>query len=133
MRKPPPTAIEPAMGSRLYRILDRADWSAWQADGVYAGAALDLADGFVHMSYAGQVGGTLARHFAGQDGLLLAVLDADRLDPARLRDEAGPGGQMFPHYYGSLPIGAVRQVFELPLGPAGSHVLPPEIADARPL
>lgn len=121
------------MTQMVYRILDHADWTAWQADGVYAGAALDLADGFVHMSYADQLGGTLARHFAGRDGLMLAAIDADRLDPGLLRDEPGSGGQMFPHYYGALPLRAVQQVYALPLNAAGEHVPPPEIADAGPL
>jgi uncharacterized protein (DUF952 family) len=37
------------------------------------------ADGFIHFSTADQVAETAARHFAGEDGLILAAFEADDL------------------------------------------------------
>ena len=66
---------------------------------------------------------TLATHFAGQEGLVLVALDADRLGQA-LRWEASRGGALFPHLYAPLDLAAMLWVEPLPLGPDGRHLLP---------
>ena len=45
-------------------------------------------------------------------------------DAGVLRWEPSRGGELFPHLYGPLGSAAVEEVFELPLDPAGKHVLP---------
>ena len=42
------------------------------------GAPVDRADGYVHFSTAGQLAGTLAKHFAGETGLVLLAVEAER-------------------------------------------------------
>ena len=59
----------------IYKILRDAEWRQLAADGVSPGAPVDVADGFVHFSTAGQAGETLARHFAGETGLWLIACD----------------------------------------------------------
>jgi uncharacterized protein (DUF952 family) len=103
---------------RIYKILPRSDWeAAWNA-GVYAGSALDKADGFIHFSAAAQAQETASRHFRGQAGLVLLEIEADDLGDA-LKWEPSRGGELFPHLYGSLPAGLVRGVAEAPLDPDG--------------
>ena len=107
----------------IYKICDSALWRDAERAGVFAGAPVDLADGYIHFSTAGQVAETAARHFAGRADLLLVAIDAAELGAA-LRYESSRGGAMFPHLYGKLPLPAVRWVKPLPLGADGRHVFP---------
>ncbi|MFC6792576.1 DUF952 domain-containing protein [Methylobacterium komagatae] len=107
----------------IYKICPRALWREAEGQGCFTGAPVDLADGFIHFSTAAQVAETAARHFAGQDDLLLVAVEADRLGPA-LRFEASRGGDLFPHLYGDLPLSAAMSVEEMPLGPDGRHSFP---------
>ena len=91
--------------------------------GVFTGAPVDVADGFIHFSTAAQAAETAARHFAGRGDLVMVAVDADALG-AGLRHEPSRGGELFPHLYGTLPLAAVRWVKPLPLGPDGKHVFP---------
>jgi len=109
----------------IYKICPRALWREAERVGRFDGAPIDLADGFIHFSTAGQVRETAARHFAGEDDLLLIAVDPEPLGAA-LRYEPSRGGDLFPHLYGSLPFSAVREVAALPLQ-AGSHVFPTDI------
>src|ERR1043165_2163578 len=106
----------------IYKITPASLWREAERAGAFAGAPVDLADGFIHFSTAGQVAETAARHFAGQQELVLVAVDADALGTA-LRHEPLRGGALFPHLYGTLPLSAVRWVKPLPLGPQG-HVFP---------
>jgi len=91
-----------------YKVLTGAQFAALQA-GDFAGAPVDVADGFVHLSTAAQLAGTLEKHFAGQAGLVVAAVDLDRLGDA-VRWEVSRGGEMFPHLYGRLSMDAVVSV-----------------------
>jgi len=107
----------------IYKICDVALWREAERAGVFAGAPVDHADGFIHFSTAAQVAETAARHFAGKEDLLLLAVDAAALGRA-LRHEPSRGGQLFPHLYGTLPLSAVRWVKRLPLAADGRHVFP---------
>lgn len=111
------------MASILYKIVPEEVWRKAQDAGVFEGAAVDLADGYIHFSTASQVRETAARHFAGQTGLLLVAVDAAALGDA-LVFEPSRGGDLFPHLYAHLPLSAVVWQQPLPLGPDGAHVFP---------
>ena len=89
-----------------YKILTSDQWAQFQADGVFHGAPVDLADGYIHMSAADQVAGTLDKHFAGQTALVIAEVDLAVLGDS-IKWEASRGGALFPHIYGPLPMAAV--------------------------
>jgi len=108
----------------IYHICRREEWDAAARAGSYLGSSQDKADGFIHFSDAAQVKASAAKHRAGQTGLLLLAVAAERLGPA-LKWEPSRGGALFPHLYGPLPIEAVVSVHELPLGADGAHVFPP--------
>ena len=110
------------MNETIYKICPEALWREAERQGVFAGAPVDIADGFIHFSTARQVAETARRHFAGQDGLLLIAVDTVRLGDA-LKFEVSRGGDLFPHLYAPLDVGAARWVRPLPLGPDG-HVFP---------
>jgi uncharacterized protein (DUF952 family) len=108
----------------VYKICPQRLWREAERIGSFAGSPVDTADGFIHFSTAAQVPGTAARHFAGQDDLVLVAVDAEVLGSG-LRYEPSRGGDLFPHLYGVLPLAAVRWVQALPIGPDGAHRFPP--------
>ncbi|MBS7696736.1 MAG: DUF952 domain-containing protein [Chelatococcus sp.] len=112
--------------SCIYKICPETLWREAERNGVFAGAPVDHADGFIHFSTAAQVRETARRHFAGQQGLLLVATDPAALGAA-LRFEPSRGGDLFPHLYATLPLSAVRRVVPLPLAADGGHVFPEEI------
>ena len=106
--------------SLVYKIVSIAAWRAAEAAGVFAGAPVDLADGFIHFSTAAQVEETAAKHFAGQRDLLLVAFDAQNFGDA-LKWEISRGGALFPHLYAPLDPRAAVSVRPLPLGADGAH------------
>ncbi|MCX4196646.1 DUF952 domain-containing protein [Methylobacterium organophilum] len=113
----------------IYKICPRALWREAEAAGLFTGAPVDRQDGFIHFSTAAQVAETAARHFAGQDDLLLVAVDVGALGDG-LRYEPSRGGDLFPHLYGPLPLSAVVAVDEMPLGADGRHAFPAGILPA---
>jgi uncharacterized protein (DUF952 family) len=104
--------------TKVYKILSGAEWAAAKAAGVFAGSAVDLKDGFIHLSTAAQAGETARLHFSGQAGLVLLTLDAGRLGEA-LKWEPSRGGQLFPHLYRPLEPSEVEAERDLPLNAEG--------------
>lgn len=111
----------------IYKILADAAYDAAKSEGLLMGTADDLRDGFIHLSAGRQVAGTLAKHFAGQEDLLLLTVDADRLGAA-LKWEPSRGGDLFPHLYGHLPLDAIVAVAPLELDDDNLHILPEGVA-----
>jgi len=112
------------MTSMIYKICPRDLWEEAEAAGRFDGASIDLADGFIHFSTAEQAVETAAKHFAGQDDLVLVAVDPTRLGDA-LKYEVSRGGALFPHLYAPLDLAAVAWVRPLPLGSDGRHLFPP--------
>ncbi|HEV7233833.1 MAG TPA: DUF952 domain-containing protein [Sphingorhabdus sp.] len=89
-----------------FKIFTADQWAQFEADGVFLGAPVDLADGYIHLSAAGQLQGTLDKHFAGQLGLVIAEVDLAALGRT-VKWEVSRGGALFPHIYGALPMAAI--------------------------
>jgi uncharacterized protein (DUF952 family) len=89
-----------------YKILTAAQWVQFQANGIFHGAPIDLADGYIHLSAADQLQGTLDKHFAGQTGLVIAEIDLTALGET-VKWELSRGDAQFPHIYGPLPMAAI--------------------------
>lgn len=115
--------MTPTRSATLYKIVSAAEWAGWRAAGRFQGAAVDLADGYIHLSTAAQVAATAAKHFAGRQALVLVAVSARPL-AGSLRYEPARGGELFPHVYGDVPLAAVRWSAPLPLGADGQHVFP---------
>ncbi|GLS29259.1 Uncharacterized conserved protein, DUF952 family [Mesorhizobium albiziae] len=111
------------MHSTIYKIVTETAWREAEKAGVFTGAPIDVSDGYIHFSTAGQAKETAAKHFAGQTGLLLVAIDAEKLGGA-LKYEPSRGGALFPHLYAPLDMAAVRWVKPLPLNAAGDHQFP---------
>ncbi|WP_375380912.1 DUF952 domain-containing protein [uncultured Sphingomonas sp.] len=89
-----------------YKVLTANQMAALERDGIFAGAPIDVADGFVHLSTAEQLTETVDRHFAGQSDLHVAAVDLGSFG-ASLKWEPSRGGQLFPHLYGPLLLETV--------------------------
>ncbi len=85
-----------------FKIFTAEQWAQFEADGIFHGAPIDLADGYIHLSAADQLQGTLDKHFAGQVGLVIAEIDLSALGKT-VKWEVSRGDALFPHVYGVLP------------------------------
>lgn len=111
------------MAKTIYKIVPASLWQNAREAGIFKGAAIDLSDGYIHFSTASQARETAARHFAGQDDLLLVAVDGDALGD-KLVFESSRGGDLFPHLYAALPLSAVVWEKPLPLDQDGVHQFP---------
>ncbi|MGN6242775.1 MAG: DUF952 domain-containing protein [Motilibacteraceae bacterium] len=103
--------------STVYHVALVADWLAAVAVGEYRtstlGRTLDE-EGFIHCSFAQQVGPTLQRFYDGvSEPLVLLTIDVDRLGVPLVEEEAPGTGEVFPHAYGGIPVSAVTTAVPL--------------------
>ena len=96
----------------IYKIFRASEYADFVSKGETLGAPIDLVDGYVHMSTRDQVEETVAKHFAGEDGLKLLGLESDDLGDA-LEWEPSRGGALFPHLYRALRAEDVRFAHDL--------------------
>jgi uncharacterized protein (DUF952 family)/GNAT superfamily N-acetyltransferase len=104
--------------------MEPAGWRAALESGVVRPPSLESV-GFVHLSAPGQVHLPAERLYPGRRDLVLLVVDPSRLtDLVRFEDGVppDPGGMLFPHLYGPLPVTAVIAV--VPYRPPSPFVLP---------
>ncbi|MDP2356003.1 MAG: DUF952 domain-containing protein [Beijerinckiaceae bacterium] len=104
----------------IYKIATADQWRTAQASGRFEGAPVDLADGYIHFSTAEQARETAAKHFAGQEGLVLIALDADAFGE-KMVWERSRGGQLFPHLYRPFLTTETLWARPLPTRADGSH------------
>ena len=109
--------------SRLYKIVGREAWNAARRSGRFLGSSDDARDGYIHLSAAHQVAGTLAKHFAGRRDLVLVEVDGEDLGTA-VRWEPAQNGDLLPHLYAPLDMRAVVSEMPLELDDDGGHRLP---------
>lgn len=106
----------------IFKIFRADEWAALRAAGETAGAPVDVADGYVHFSTAGQVAETAAKWFTGEEGLVLLACESDAMGEA-LKWEPSRGGALFPHLYRPLRMTDVLWSSPLPVLD-GRHVFP---------
>lgn len=88
-----------------YKVLTGPQMAQLEADGVFKGAPVDLADGYIHLSTEAQLTETVDKHFAGQNDLHVVAVDLAVLGTA-VKWEPSRGGALFPHAYADLPLSA---------------------------
>jgi uncharacterized protein (DUF952 family) len=110
------------MNDVAYKILSADQFAALQA-GDFIGAPIDIADGYIHLSTALQVAGTVDKHFAGRTDLFIAAIDLKALGE-KIRWEISRGEALFPHLYGRLEAANVIAAIPLVRQPDGSVALP---------
>ena len=102
----------------IYHITPRVDWEAAQENGDYRPVNLE-SEGFIHCSTDTQAVHVANAFYTGQTGLVLLVIDPERLSaklkwdpPAHPAPEKAPAALRgeFPHIYGALNLDAVIEV-----------------------
>jgi len=89
----------------VVHIAEPEAWEAARDTGTYRADSL-ATEGFIHFSTWSQLPGTIERHYAGLDDLVVLLVDPEGL---AVRVENG-----FPHLYEELPVSAVAEVLPLP-------------------
>jgi len=105
-----------------YKVLTADQMRALEAD-AFAGAPIDMADGYIHLSTRDQLTETVDRHFAGQSDLWVAAIDLEALGDS-VKWEESRGGALFPHIYGAMPLEVVVSYGELERDDDGRVKLP---------
>ena len=113
-----------------YKILTGAQLAQLLDKGTFTGAPVDLEDGYIHLSAAGQLRETLDKHFVGQGDLHIAAVDLTALGDA-VKWEVSRGGALFPHIYADLPLQAVPGHCPVEYDHAGTLILPADGSSAR--
>lgn len=108
--------------SVAYKVLT-AEQMAILETGSFAGAPVDLEDGYLHLSTADQLGGTVDKHFAGQSDLWIAAVDLEAQDDP-VKWEVSRGGAKFPHLYGPLLLETMIAYGPLERDDRGAVTLP---------
>ena len=107
----------------IYKIATAENFAAAKAAGTYTGMPIDAEDGYIHFSTASQLAETLGLYFKGQKGIVLFAVRSYDMG-SMLRWEPSRGGQLFPHLYGQLHIGAVGQYATVSVDADGNVELP---------
>jgi uncharacterized protein (DUF952 family) len=130
----PPVAIASRLGEGYarrmktdiaYRLATPERWAEVMATGAFAGDPHDIADGFIHLSAAPQVAGTLVKHYNDHQRLLLVEIDLTELGDT-VKWEVSRDGEKFPHVFGIIPVSAVRGFRHVLRDADGEWVLPDE-------
>lgn len=107
-----------------YKLLTAADVAVLNELG-HTQTAVDIADGYVHLSTKAQLAETAAKYFAGEQGcLLMEVHIAARSD---VKWEASRGGDLFPHIYGHLIKDDAARRWTLDIPAEGAPALPGDL------
>ena len=106
-----------------YKVLTADQMVTLENEATFAGAPVDLADGYVHLSTEAQLTETVDKHFAGQDNLHVVAVDLGSFGDA-LKWEESRGGQLFPHLYGPLLLETVIAYGPLRRDEGGKVMLP---------
>jgi uncharacterized protein (DUF952 family) len=115
----------------IYHITSRSAWNEARERGEYRAESLE-SEGFIHCSTEEQVVPVVNKYYAGQNGLLLLMIEPALLEsdlkwepPAEGTPPPGvPEDDLFPHIYGPINLDAVVRVFDLEASPDGKYSFP---------
>ena len=114
--------------NNLYKILRIHEWEvASSKDQIVTD--LDTEDGFIHLSTAAQLAGTLSFYFKESDSVFLLQLDLDKIDGEKLIFEEpyineGKRKSSFPHLYSELYTNQISNIWNIE---RGAFNLPDEV------
>lgn len=99
------------------------DWDAARLAGCYAPESL-VSEGFVHLSYRGQVASVANQLYHDRLDLVVVELDSTRLPRDLVVEDSYGTGQSFPHLYAAVPTAAEVAVHDLPRDADGRFYFP---------
>jgi len=108
---------------RLFHLVRIDEWRALgQAQGCWRPPSL-AAEGYVHLSFADQLPGTLELHFPGSPEIALLELARAPLGEDLVL-ETSRGAALFPHLYRAIALSELLGAWRLSRAPGGPWVLP---------
>jgi len=109
-----------------YHITSAAEWEAAQKQGHYEPKGFDR-DKFIHLSYRHQLLTVAHRFYREQKGLVILMIDSSKIKDGLVEENLEGGVELYPHYYGGLPLNAVVDAIALDCNADGSFDLPSEL------
>ena len=107
----------------IFHITTREAWDSAGSKGMYQPEAFSI-EGFIHCSTRDQVIQVANIRFRSQTGLVLLLIDTDKVKGEIIYENLEGGQQLFPHIYGELNLDAVVQVAEFAPEADGYFTLP---------
>jgi|SaaInl5LU_22_DNA_1037371.scaffolds.fasta_scaffold16302_2 uncharacterized protein (DUF952 family) len=96
----------------IYKILTEPQWQDMQSTGVYQPSPDDQRDGFVHLSSAAQLSGTIDKYYSDIWPIFVLQIDAIAVSDG-LKWEVSRAGDKFPHYYGEMTVSMIEKQIQL--------------------
>ena len=103
------------VNKQVYKILTTSEWAEAKSLGEIE-TALDRRDGFIHLSTAQQLAGTLAFYFKDFDSLILLQINTKDFKDEIIFEKAATAGDRsgkFPHLYGILKVEKIINKWEI--------------------
>ncbi len=107
----------------IMRFTPKTQWEKGVKEGIYVAEDFDV-DGFIHTSTPAQVLDTAFRYARGKQGLVLLVIDTEKVKAPLKFEPRKSDGELFPHIYGDLNLDAVTAVYDFPPNEDGTFSLP---------
>jgi Uncharacterized protein conserved in bacteria len=107
----------------VLHIIQRSDWEAARAAGAYRADSL-ATEGFIHCSTPEQVLTPANALFRDVRGLVLLVLDENKIAAPVVYEDCYESGTAFPHVYGPINLDAVTDVLPFEPEADGTFRLP---------
>jgi uncharacterized protein (DUF952 family) len=114
------------MEDKVYKILTHDEWKVSKEKGFIL-TDLDTKDGFIHLSTAKQLAGTLFYYFEDYETLILVQFNSNELGKELVFQDPIPKGNRngkFPHFYSKLDVEKISNYWEIK---RGSFNLPEEV------
>ncbi|PSB09870.1 DUF952 domain-containing protein [Pleurocapsa sp. CCALA 161] len=109
-----------------YHITSVTEWQEAKTTGEYKPKGF-AQEQFIHLSYSHQLLTVANRFYAAQNGLVILVIDSSRIKDGLIEENLEGGIELYPHFYGVLPIDAVIDAIAFPCNADGSFDLPVEL------
>ena len=118
--------LEMKKETNVYKILTQEQWLISKKNG-YITTDLDIKDGFIHLSTAKQLAGTLYYFFENDEDLVLIQFKSSDLGNDLVFEEPYPKDNrkgLFPHFYSQLNIERISNFWEIQ---RGAFILPEDV------
>ncbi len=106
----------------ILHIIKKEAWEQAQQSSEYSGDTLE-SEGFIHCSKPDQVIEVADYVFQGIQGLILLVIDENKVVNEIKYEDPG-NSKLYPHIYGPLNIDAVIKTVDFPTNEDGTFALP---------
>jgi len=114
------------LSQKTYHITSALEWQTALKRGSYQPEGF-VRDKFIHLSYRHQLLTVAHRFYQGQRGLAILVIDSSKIKDCLVEENLEGGIELYPHYYGVLPLNAVINAIAFPCNVDGSFDLPSEL------